>query len=122
MQDFKKLEIFQKARKLNLEMYTLTKNFPYNENFGLVTQIRRASVSVSANIAEGRGRGSDKEFARFLNIAYSSACELESLLILSSDLNIITSDLFFRINSMLDEVKKMIYGLIIKLKSTLADG
>ncbi|MBF0367060.1 MAG: four helix bundle protein [Oligoflexia bacterium] len=117
MQDYKKLDIFQKTRQLNLEIYMLTKNFPHSECFGLISQIRRASISVSSNIAEGRGRDSDKEFARFLNIAYASACELECLLILSSDLNIIAPDRFAELSAKLDEVKKMIYGLIKRLKA-----
>ncbi|MBF0443437.1 MAG: four helix bundle protein [Oligoflexales bacterium] len=120
MQDYKKLDIFQKTRQLNLEIYLLTNNFPKCECFGLVSQLRRASISVSSNIAEGRGRNSDKEFARFLNIAYASACELECLLILSSDLNIVTQASFTALCTKLDEVKKMIYGFMKRLKADLS--
>jgi len=73
MKDFKQLNIFQKTRMFNKDVYIKTKDFPSEERFGITSQIRRASVSIATNIAEGCGRNSDKEYSRFLNIAYASA-------------------------------------------------
>jgi four helix bundle protein len=69
MQDFKNLKVWQKSHELTLEIYKVTASFPKEELFGLTSQIRRASSSISANIAEGCGRQSDADFARFLQIA-----------------------------------------------------
>ncbi|MBF0300747.1 MAG: four helix bundle protein [Oligoflexia bacterium] len=121
MKDYKKLEIFQKSRQFNLEVYTQTKTFPDSERFGLISQTRRSSISISANIAEGCGRGSDKEFARFLNISYASACEVECLLILANDLQILKEDKFAQLYSKIEEIKKMIFGFIKRLKADLAE-
>jgi four helix bundle protein len=76
MQDFRKLEVWQLAHKLTLAIYRLTKAFPSEERFGLTDQMRRAAVSIEANLAEGTGRGGDADFARFVQIAFGSACEL----------------------------------------------
>ncbi|MBF0300916.1 MAG: four helix bundle protein, partial [Oligoflexia bacterium] len=86
-----------------------------------ISQIRRSSISISANIAEGCGRGSDKEFARFLNISYASACEVECLLILANDLQILKEDKFAQLYSKIEEIKKMIFGFIKRLKADLAE-
>ena len=77
MSDYRKLVVWEKAHKLVLEVYRVTMTFPKEELFGLTSQIRRASASIPANIAEGSGRGSDAEMARFLHIALGSASELE---------------------------------------------
>lgn len=82
---FEKLTVWQEARKLNREMYRLSRSFPEREAFGLTSQLRRASVSVAANIAEGSGRNSDKDFAHFLEQAYGSLMEVATLLHLSLD-------------------------------------
>jgi four helix bundle protein len=122
MKDYKKLEIFQKARQFNIEIYTQTKTFPDSERFGLTSQIRRSSISISANIAEGCGRGSDREFARFLSISYASACEVECLLILANDLQILKEDKFSNLYSKIEEIKKMIFGFIKRLRADLTEG
>jgi four helix bundle protein len=83
---FEKLEVWQDARRLNLEIYQLASRLPAGENYGLGQQIRRASVSISANIAEGAGRNSDRDFAHFLEQSYGSAMELASHLFLAGDL------------------------------------
>ncbi len=83
---FQKLEVWQDARRLNLEIYRVVRNFPASEQYGLTSQMRRAAVSVSANIAEGAGRNSDKDFAHFLEQAYGSAMELAAHLFLAGDL------------------------------------
>ena len=82
---FEKLEAWQLARKLNSKVYRLTRTFPEEERFGLVAQMRRASVSVSSNIAEGSGRNSDKDFAHYLEQAYGSLMEVASQVYLSLD-------------------------------------
>ena len=117
MKDFKQLTVFQKTRVFNKEIYLKTKNFPAEERFGITNQIRRASVSIATNIAEGCGRNSDKEFARFLNIAYASACEVECLLLISSDLELIDQQAISSLHSDLDEIKKMLFGFAQKLKT-----
>lgn len=82
---FERLEVWQEARKINRTVYRLTKGFPRDELFAMTAQIRRASISVGANIAEGSGRNSDKDFAHFLEQAYGSLMELASVLYLALD-------------------------------------
>jgi four helix bundle protein len=82
---FEKLEVWQEARKLNLSIYRLTEKFPRRELFAMTSQIRRASVSISSNIAEGSGRNSDKDFAHFLEQAYGSLMEVASIFYLALD-------------------------------------
>ncbi len=90
MGDFRRLNVWQEARKLVNEVYITTSAIPKAELFGLTSQMRRAAISVPANIAEGRGKNSDKEFNRYLGIALGSATELECLAILAEDLGFLT--------------------------------
>ena len=85
IQSYKDLEAYKKSYELVLEIYKITKKFPSDELYGLVSQLRRASVSVPANISEGYRRGS-KEYLHFLRIAFGSSSEIETLLSLSKDL------------------------------------
>ena len=87
MKDFRDLQVWQKAHGLTLAIYRVTVTFPRQELYGLTTQLRRASSSIAANLAEGCGRNSDAEFARFCSIAMGSASELEYHLLLARDLN-----------------------------------
>jgi four helix bundle protein len=87
MQDFRKLKVWKQSHELTLDIYKLTVNFPQCELYGLTSQIRRASASIPANIAEGCCRGSDLDFARFLHISMGSASELDYHLLLAHDLN-----------------------------------
>ena len=82
---FEKLEVWQEARKINQVIYRLTRKFPREELFAMTSQIRRASISVSSNIAEGSGRNSDKDFAHFLEQAYGSLMEVASIFYLAFD-------------------------------------
>ena len=86
MNNFKKLIIWQKARELVKDVYLITRKFPKEELFGLTSQIRRATVSIALNIVEGSGRGTNKDFAHFLDVAFGSALEVEAQIILSLDL------------------------------------
>jgi four helix bundle protein len=86
VKDFKKQKVWEKSHSLTLAIYRATDTFPKNEVYGLTSQIRRASASIPANIAEGCGRQGDAEFGRFLHIAMGSACELEYHLLLGRDL------------------------------------
>ena len=115
MQDFRQLQVWQKAHQLNLKLYEVTAAFPKSEMFGLSSQIRRAGTSITANLAEGRGRGTDADFARFVFIAMGSACELESHLELAKDLKFLTTTDYRSCLDQLIEVKRMLAGLIAKL-------
>ena len=111
MNNFKKLIVWQKAREFVKEVYILTKKFPREEQFGLTSQIRRAVISIVSNIAEGSGRGSDNEFAHFLDIAQGSAYEVETQIILSFDLEYITLEEFTSSSDKILEIQKMINKL-----------
>ncbi len=118
MQDFHTLKVWEKAHQLTLDVYRATVGFPKEELYGLTSQIRRASSSIPANIAEGCGRGGNPELKQFLNIALGSASELEYHLLLARDLNYLnTSDYEHLANSTV-EVKKMLTALIGKVKTT----
>ncbi|MFC2151376.1 four helix bundle protein [Bacteroidota bacterium] len=116
MHNFKELIIWQKARKLVKDVYVAVKLFPDDEKFGIISQIKRASVSIPANIAEGAGRNSDKDFGRFLDIANGSSYELETLIILSFDLEYLNKSEFEIIIDKIKEVQKMIYSFRNKIR------
>lgn len=116
MRDFRKYNIWELSHELTLDIYTISKQFPHNEGYGIVSQIRRASASIPTNIAEGCGRDSDAEFNRFLTIAMGSASETEYLLILSKDLQYINDEHFENLNSKVNIIKQKIYSLKQKLK------
>ena len=117
MQDFRKLQVWRRSHRLTLELYRVTKSFPASEQFGLTSQIRRASASIPANIAEGSGRVGNPEFARFLGIASGSASELEYHLILVHDLNLIDKATYNKLSNELVEVRKMLRTLIARLRT-----
>jgi len=85
MHKFKELLVWQKSREVVKEVYGLTSGFPKTETYGLISQIQRSVISIPSNIAEGAGKTSSKDFLCFLDIAYSSSCEFETQIILSSD-------------------------------------
>jgi four helix bundle protein len=115
MQDFKNLTVWHAARRLTKLVYQMTALFPESERFGLSSQMRRASISICSNIAEGCGRRGDVEFRRFLSLAMASACELESELILCLDLSLIAAPQQQGGLRILIEVKRMLGGLINRL-------
>ncbi|HMU10828.1 MAG TPA: four helix bundle protein [Ferruginibacter sp.] len=108
---FEKLEVWQKARKLTVEIYRLTEKFPEREKFGLTNQLRRASVSIGANIAEGATRSSAKEQAHFSSISYGSLMETMSHLITSVDLNFITEEDLLLLRNMIQSLSLKINNL-----------
>jgi four helix bundle protein len=110
MHNYKELVIWQKARVLVKDVYELTKSFPESEKYGITSQVQRAAISIPANIAEGAGRGSDKDFLRFLDIATGSAFELETEIILCHDLNIIDEQNCNIILPKIQEIQKMIFS------------
>jgi four helix bundle protein len=112
MQDFKKLDIWTESLKLSSEIYNLTKKFPKDELYGLTSQIRRASVSMFANIAEGAGRSSNPDFARFVNIAIGSTNEILSYIYLCNELNIITSEEFIYFENEIIRIKKKMINFL----------
>jgi len=89
MRNYQKLDIWKLGIELVKEVYVLTNEFPRDERFGLISQLKRSAVSVPSNIAEGYGRGSDKEFCRFLHIARGSLYEVETQIIIASELGFI---------------------------------
>ncbi len=115
MRDFKKYDIWKLSHDLTLEIYKVSKDFPKEEIYGIVSQIRRASASIPTNISEGCGRNSDADFNRFLTIALGSASETEYLLILSKDLNYINENTIEKLNSDINLIKQKIYSLKQKL-------
>lgn len=117
MRDFKKLQVWQKAHQLALEVYKVTAGFPQEELYGLTSQMRRCSASIPANIAEGCGRGSSAELARFLHIAMGSASELEYHPLLAHDLNYLNTADYERLTNQVIEVKRMLTGFIKRLKT-----
>ena len=92
------------------DVYLLTKRFPKDELYDLTSQVRRCAISIPSNIAEGSGRGTGKEFSRFLDIAIASSFEMETQLILSCDLNYISESELGVISEKTTEVQKLIYG------------
>jgi len=117
MQDYHNLKVWQIAHEITLSIYKATSSFPRSETFGLTSQLRRAAASIPENIAEGCGRGSDADFARFLHIAMGSTNELEYELLLAKDLSYITEDVFLNLNNSIREEKQMLTSLIKKLKA-----
>jgi four helix bundle protein len=114
---FEDIQAWQKARVITRLIYEMTADGRFARDFGLRDQVRRASVSIMANIAEGFGRHSDKEFANFLNIAHGSASEAQSHLYIGLDLGYIDKECFTRLYGLLDEVSRMTLALAQHLRN-----
>ena len=117
MQSFRNLKVWEKAHSLTLDIYQASRSFPKEELFGLTSQLRRASASVGANIAEGSCRKGDGEFGRFLHIAIGSASEVEYHLLLARDLKILRNQDYDRLSAGVIEVKRMLASLIRSMKN-----
>ena len=111
MKTFRDLKVWEKAHKLVLEIYKITKEYPQEEKFGIISQLRRSASSVPTNIVEGFKRRSERDYGRFLNLADASLEETKYHIILSKDLGYLQEERFTEINKMCDEVGKMLYGL-----------
>lgn len=109
---FKDLIVWQKSIALITTVYSLTKTFPADEKFGIVSQINRAVVSVPTNIAEGWGRESSKNYIQFLRIARGSLMEVETLVLISKNLDYLSEQDYSEINKQIDEVGKILQGLL----------
>jgi four helix bundle protein len=116
MKNFRDLKVWQRAHDFVLRLYRSTNAFPRDEVYGLTSQIRRAALSVPSNIAEGCGRQGDPELARFCQIAMGSASEAEYQLLLAHDLGYLEAQEYQELDERLSEVKRMLNGLIQKLK------
>jgi len=115
VKDFHELKVWQKAHQLTLAVYQTTAAFPREELYGLTSQLRRASSSIGANLAEGCGRNGDAEFARFCSIAMGSASELEYHLLLARDLKLLKPADYDQLAPRTTELKRMLAGLLQKL-------
>lgn len=115
MRNFRELQVWQKAMEIASITYAVTKAFPSEERFGLVSQLNRAAVSISSNIAEGASRGSDKNFKRFLEIAIGSAFEMESQLILAEKVGFVQDGQTTELLALLNEEQRMLSVFIKKL-------
>ena len=119
MTDFKDLFIWTSARELAMVIYSLTKDFPSEEKFGVTSQIRRAAISISTNIAEGSGQSSDAGFLKFLHIAFASVCEVESLAYVSRDLEYLNNEKCDRVLKITVELKKMMAAFIERVRARI---
>jgi four helix bundle protein len=115
MEDFKDLKVWTKAHQLTLAIYHCIRRFPRDEIYGLTSQIRRASASIGANIAEGCGRRSDPEMKRFIQISRGSASELEYHLLLARDLQLLTVEEFKDLEAKTLEIQRMLAALTQRL-------
>lgn len=115
MHRYKDLKFWQLSRAFCKEIYLVTNTFPEDEKFGLTSQLRRASVSIPSNIAEGASRKSDKDFSRFLMISLGSCYEIETQLLISFDLNFINKEKLEELQNFLNQIIKM----MSKFNSTL---
>lgn len=117
MHNYKELIVWKRSIKLCASVYKLIANFPNKERFGLISQMRRASVSIPSNIAEGGGRRKDREFLHFLGVAHGSIRELESQLYISLELEFVNLDQIDSITDEITEIQKILYALIQKFEN-----
>lgn len=115
MQDYRRLLVWQRSHCLALLVYEATREFPQDGRFGLCSQMRRAAVSIPSNIAEGGGRGSRDDFARFLRICGGSVNELEYQAMSARDLNYLAGEQFEQLGACCAEIRRMLTGLLKKL-------
>lgn len=117
LKNFKELKVWQKSYQIALKVYQTTKGFPYEDTYGLTSQIRRSAVSVPSNIAEGYGRKTTQDYLRHLYIAYGSNCELETQILLCGDLGYIKLKQLNELQEDIREVERMLKGLMKSLES-----
>ncbi len=117
MKDFRGLEVWRKSHALTLQVYRESTRFPANEQYGLTSQLRRSCASIPANIAEGCGRDSDADFARFLQIATGSATETDYHLLLAHDLGFLDDQLYDVLSRNIWEIQRMLAAFLRKLRT-----
>ena len=117
VKSYQDLIVWQKSIHLCTELYRITVNFLETEKFGIINQIRRASVSISSNIAEGWGRNSTKNYTQFLKISRGSLLETQSLLVISRELQFLSNDEHKKIDLLIVEISKMLNKLISTLEN-----
>jgi len=126
MKDFRDLKVWQRAHQITLAIYRCTRDFPREETYGIVSQLRRCSSSVAANIAEGCGRSGNAEFGRFLTVAMGSASEVEYFLLLARDLEYLSREKHEAVAQDVAEMRRMLNRLLSKVQaergSTLSTG
>ncbi len=118
MGDFKELDVWKRSHVLTIKIYEVTNSFPKSEIYGLSQQLRRAAISIEANLAEGCGRKTDRELIRFASIANGSAYEVECELLVASDLGYITSEQLRECTQKVRQVSSMLNGLIRRLQNS----
>jgi len=116
MANFKELLVWQKSISFVTEIYQLMNVFPKDEMYGLTSQIRRASISIPSNIAEGNSRRSVADYLQFLKIARGSSAEVETQLIIAKNLKFLSEENYLKLNQDITEISKMLNGLINSLK------
>ncbi|MEP7162461.1 MAG: four helix bundle protein [Candidatus Moraniibacteriota bacterium] len=116
LQSFKELIVWQRSMELVKEIYRTTSELPQSEMYGIVSQMRRAAISIASNIAEGRHRGTRKDFLQFLRIAYASGAELETQVEISMELGKLNKGEYEEIAAQVSEIMRMLNAMIKKLK------
>jgi four helix bundle protein len=119
---FEDIESWQQARALTKTIYRVTNSGPFSKDFGLCDQIRRASVSIMSNIAEGFDRGGNREFIQFLSVARGSTAEVRSQLYVAFDVGYIDQDTFESLKSQSGDISRLIGGLIRHLRTSPYKG
>lgn len=117
MKDFRQLKVWEKSPQLALAVYKASKEFPKEELYGLTSQIRRASMSIPTNIAEGCGKYTDADFAKFLQMAMGSASETEYQLILARDLEFLPNNSYEKLHNDVEEVKRVLASLLNTIRT-----
>ncbi len=120
IKSFRDLLVWQKSMNLVTDIYQLTRNFPQAEMFGLTSQVRRASISIPSNIAEGYGRNTSKDYLRYLQIALGSLYEIQTQLEIASNLHFLEIFDFNKMISLCLEIERMLTSLIAKIKAKIA--
>src|SRR5712671_5565747 len=120
MRNYRDLRVWEDAHELTLSIYRVTQLFPKEERFGLISQVRRASASIAANLAEGCGRRSDGEMARFVQIAMGSGAELSYHFLLARDLGLMQSTEYETLNANVSEIMRMLSALSGRLRNARA--
>lgn len=108
MHNYKELKVWKEAKDFSVLMYKATMNFPKKEQYGLVSQLNRASISIASNIAEGSGRATQKDFSRFIDIALGSSFEVDTQLIIAFELEFLNKELYDVLSEKINHIQRML--------------